>query len=161
MFHLTHSCRLLTLIPVIACLVKRLLRPRIQPSGAELHDPRPIVTCHVGVVVPDPPLVRRGLLRAVRRVLPLLLASERESQSLQSTPASLKYTRELSGQLARRAVCTAVWCVIRRGIGGCGRSRRGAVRAAAWSPVSATLARRAGDGLFPGRAHPRGGVTFV
>src|SRR5713101_308994 len=109
MFHLTHSCRLLTLIPVIACLVKRLLRPRIQPSGAELHDPRPIVTCHVGVVVPDPPLVRRGLRIAVRRVLSLLLASERESQSLQSTPASLKYTRELSGQSARRAVCTAVY----------------------------------------------------
>src|SRR6266542_6820323 len=39
-----------------------------------LHDALPI---SVWFVVPDPPLVRRGLGVALRRVLPLLLAPER------------------------------------------------------------------------------------
>src|SRR5207248_10856387 len=47
------------------------------PGGAELHQAGSIFIGRFWFVVPDPPLVRRRLRVALRRVLPLLLAPER------------------------------------------------------------------------------------
>src|SRR5437868_13923842 len=47
------------------------------PGGAKLHESGSIFIRRVWFVVPDPPLVRRSLGVALRRVLPLLLAPER------------------------------------------------------------------------------------
>src|SRR5260370_918859 len=49
----------------------------VGPGGAELHQAGSIFIRRVWFVVPDPPLVRRSLGVALRRVLPLLLAPER------------------------------------------------------------------------------------
>src|SRR5262245_62829221 len=46
-------------------------------SGAELHEAGAIGARLVRLVVPGPPLVRRGLAVALRRILPSLLAPER------------------------------------------------------------------------------------
>src|SRR5438128_11123651 len=47
------------------------------PGGAKLHEAGSIFIRRVWFVVPDPPLVRRSLGVALRRVLPFLLASQR------------------------------------------------------------------------------------
>src|SRR5438876_8359431 len=47
------------------------------PGGAKLHEAGSIFIRLVWFVVPDPPLVRRSLGIALRRVLPFLLAPER------------------------------------------------------------------------------------
>src|SRR5438445_12706377 len=47
------------------------------PGGAKLHESGSIFIRRVWFVVPDPPLVRRSLGVALRRVLPFLLASQR------------------------------------------------------------------------------------
>src|SRR5438067_7977524 len=52
-------------------------RRRGSAESAELHQAGSILICFVWFVVPDPPLVRRSLGVALRRVLPLLLAPER------------------------------------------------------------------------------------
>src|SRR6266436_9041208 len=50
---------------------------RVGPGSAELHQAWSILIGLVWFVVPDPPLVRRSLRVALRRVLPFLLAPER------------------------------------------------------------------------------------
>src|SRR5439155_24605667 len=50
---------------------------RVGPGGAKLHQAGSILIRRVWFIVPDPPLVRRSLRVAVRRVLPLLLAPKR------------------------------------------------------------------------------------
>src|SRR5438874_12005905 len=47
------------------------------PGGAKLHESGSIFIRRVWFVVPDPPLVRRSLGVALRRVLPFLVASQR------------------------------------------------------------------------------------
>src|SRR5207244_10817631 len=47
------------------------------PGGLELQQAGSIFVGRVWFVVPDPPLIRRSLGIALRRVLPLLLAPER------------------------------------------------------------------------------------
>src|SRR5262245_19792539 len=48
-----------------------------RAGGAQLHQAGSIRVRLARLVVPDPPLVRRGLRIALRRVLPRLLATER------------------------------------------------------------------------------------
>src|SRR6266446_2102916 len=55
----------------------RALWPHRCTVGAASHQAGSIEIRPVRFVVPDPPLVRRGLGVALRRVLPLLLAPER------------------------------------------------------------------------------------
>ena len=63
---------------VILCGTRRRsLFPARRLCGAELHEAGTIAVRLVRLVVPDPPLVRRALGVALRRVLPLLLAPER------------------------------------------------------------------------------------
>src|SRR5438876_3781506 len=50
---------------------------RVDLGGPELHQAGSVFIRRVWFVVPDPPLVRRSLRVAVRRVFPLLLAPKR------------------------------------------------------------------------------------
>src|SRR6266550_1905875 len=52
------------------------LLPGCRAGGAELHQAGSIRVRPARLVVPDPPVVRRGLGIALRRVLPLLLTPE-------------------------------------------------------------------------------------
>src|SRR5205823_7258607 len=76
-------------------------------GSAELHQAGSILIRRVWFVVPDPPLVRRSLRIALRRVLPFLLAPERRDVEVVPSVSHLLVAAVIDEVGAEHAVAVA------------------------------------------------------